>query len=319
MKLQLSPRDVRRYCGVDTLDLMTKTPGFVHVDEPYGQYAFKDNGASILAVAHCDTVQTAKYKVPKSTRGPVVSHMALDDRLGVYLLLDVLPRLGVKMDVLLTDDEEMGRSTARLFDPPKDKEYNWIFSFDRAGTDVVMYEFEDRDADWEGFWKGHGLKLGGGAFSDICELEALGCKAFNFGCGYHKQHTPECYADLRETAKMVNRFMGFYKAHGESHFPHLYRPERKWDHWGSRGLDGDWCGICGEYVQDPLQWGTFDVCSDCYLNMMAEYDMDPTDLNPEATDAEIDLAWEAIDLMEYEDMDARQQLVTAVHVMPELR
>ena len=42
---------------------------------------------------------------------------ALDDRLGAYIILDLLPKLGINVDVLLTVGEEQGRSTANFFAP----------------------------------------------------------------------------------------------------------------------------------------------------------------------------------------------------------
>ena len=81
---------------------------------------FIDNGASVLGVAHLDTVYPDKtwfFADEENVYCP-----RLDDRLGVYLLLDVIHRLGVKCDILLTDGEESMLSSAQGWST--DKEYN---------------------------------------------------------------------------------------------------------------------------------------------------------------------------------------------------
>ncbi len=169
-------------------------------------YVFRDQGEPVLAVAHLDTVLPG---TPFSHDGERVYCPALDDRLGVHLLLDVLPLLGVRFDLLLTDGEERGCSTARWFVPPR--RYNWMFSFDRAGTDVVLYQYDTPES--RRLLHRAGFRVGVGSYSDIADLWFLGCAGFNFGCGYHGQHRLDCYADLGETREMVARFVAFWELH----------------------------------------------------------------------------------------------------------
>jgi hypothetical protein len=72
-----------------------------------GAYIYKDNGSDILAIAHLDTVQSMKHFYTIDLGGErVVFNAQLDDRLGAYIILDLLPTLGVKCDILLTEGEE---------------------------------------------------------------------------------------------------------------------------------------------------------------------------------------------------------------------
>jgi hypothetical protein len=71
--------------------------------------------------------------------GHRVFNVKLDDRLGVYTCLIICGR-GLKFDVLLTEDEEIGQSTASFSETNKD--YNWMFQFDRQGVQTVMYQYE---------------------------------------------------------------------------------------------------------------------------------------------------------------------------------
>lgn len=179
------------------------------VGTPGGNYVFRDQGERVLGVAHLDTVLNG---TPFIHDGERVYCPALDDRLGVHLLLDVLPLLGVRFDLLLTEGEEQGCSTARWFVPPK--KYNWMFSFDRAGTDVVLYQYDTPTN--RRLLHRAGFRVGTGSYSDIADLWFLGCAGFNIGCGYHRQHKPDCYADLGETRVMVQRFVRFWDEHHDS-------------------------------------------------------------------------------------------------------
>ncbi len=194
-------------------------------ETPDGPFIHIDRGASVLAVAHLDTVQSAK---PQWLSPWIINTPDLDDRLGVWILLSLLPRLhpDVKYDVLLCDSEEVGESTAKDYAKAigTDHAYNWLIEFDRKGVDVVTYDY---DADgWDETLAAEGLTIGSGAFSDISYLEALGVKGVNFGCGYYRAHSKDCWADLRETRLQVDRFADFWRQYSGVRFPHVERDVR---------------------------------------------------------------------------------------------
>ena len=178
---------------------------------------FKDNDSKILGVAHLDSVCKPTHFTPVVLpHRELIFSPTLDDRLGAFLLLDHLPKMGIKFDVLLTTDEEIGRSTADLFETSK--KYNWMFQFDRAGNDLVMYDYETPEL--EKMMKKMGWKVGQGMFSDISELEHLGCKGFNFGVCYDDYHSYNAYADLTALKQVIKRFKTFYDKVAGIHFPH---------------------------------------------------------------------------------------------------
>lgn len=186
--------------------------------EPEDYYFFQDNGSDILAVAHLDTVGPANSRAchyVDTEGGPVVYSRALDDRLGAYIILDMLPKLGVRFDVLLTVGEESGLSTAAFFEPPK--KYKWMIEFDRGGTDVVLYQYDTpylrklvRDS---------GAHVGDGIFSDISYLGHLGISGLNWGVGYRDYHGPRAHAYLNDTCDMVDTFMDFHADNKHKHLP----------------------------------------------------------------------------------------------------
>lgn len=199
-------------------------------------YHFADNGSKILAVAHLDHVQSdGTCQVVKTAAGMLALSGALDDRLGAYVILELLPKLGITCDWLLTTDEEIGASTASDFpfdangDLITDKEYNWIIEFDRGGTDVVMYDFETDEL--TKLVEASGARVGVGSFSDICCLEHLGCAAFNWGVGYEDYHGPRSHAWLEDTFRMVARFLKFHKANADKFLeyePTPWTPSPRW-------------------------------------------------------------------------------------------
>jgi hypothetical protein len=232
----------------------------VAVDQspPDDYYFFKDNGADILAVAHLDTVIDHERRICnfiETAAGPIVYSGALDDRLGAYIILELLPLLGVKCDILLTVGEETGRSTAAYFEPGDhhDREYNWMIEFDRGGTDVVMYQYDD-DAT-RALVRECGAKVEDGIFSDISYMEHLGIKGFNWGVGYRDYHGPHGHAYLDDTTTMVGHFLKFHEANAEVSLPH------------EESGGGSWWGGYRRFVNDDERMR----CDQC-LNLSVDYD-----------------------------------------------
>lgn len=203
-------------------------------------YYYQDNGSDILAIAHLDTVQANRQCTVSDTgAGLLATSGALDDRLGAYIILELLPALGVNTDILLTTDEEHGQSTAEDFTPPDNKYYNWMFSFDRMGTDVVMYQYETKGLCE--MLETCGAHVGTGIFSCISVLDFLGCSGFNWGCGYQDYHSARSHAWLEDTFRQVARFVKFYRLYGGMMLPYLYDPPKRLQTWygGGNGWKDD--------------------------------------------------------------------------------
>ncbi len=161
-------------------------------------------GSPVLMVAHVDTV--LEPHCAAEIRGNRLYHTGLDNRLGVYLGLEVLPAMGLNVDLLLTTDEEAGCSTAALLRTRK--QYNWMFSFDRTGADVVCYQYDC--APLTLILNGCGFRVGAGTYSCIAELRHLRCCGMNFGCGMFDYHGAGAYCDLGMLNRQLKRFAAFY-------------------------------------------------------------------------------------------------------------
>lgn len=227
------------------------------VELPAGRfYWYRDNGARVLAVAHLDTVQGDRTcRVTNSAAGLLAVSGALDDRLGAYVILELLPRLGITCDVLLTTDEERGQSTAYEFaqDFAEGKQYDWVIEFDRGGTDVVMYQYETPEL--VAMVESVGAHVGDGSYSDIADLESLGCAALNWGVGYQDYHSPRAHAWLADTFRMVGRYVDFHTVYVGQRLDHVPEPPRSgWatsrDAWEVTEDDEEYwvTGDCGHSV-----------------------------------------------------------------------
>lgn len=236
---------------------VTKTPG------PHGAnwYAFKDNGSSILAVAHLDTCvphDRRKTVLADTAGGQVVYSGALDDRLGAYVLSSLLPEMGLEFDLLFTVGEEMGMSTAEHFDPRQhhSRDYDWIIEFDRGGTDVVLYQYEDDDLIER--VEATGARVEQGIFSDISYMEHLGVKALNWGVGYRDYHSTRGHVWLDDLFEMIEYFLLFHEENAGQCLPH-YKAEPKW--W-ERGGTGSYSGSRYEEVVPDVVVGSLTDCGE---------------------------------------------------------
>ena len=203
---------LKLYCTASIDELFESIDGEI-VGKPGDQYAYRDNNSNILGIAHCDTVQRQNHFCYSNG---LVFNPKLDDRLGVYTLVDLLPSLGIRLDILLTENEEIAQSTAQSFET--DKRYNWIVEFDRRGCDVVSYCY-----DFDSVLKKY-FKIGRGTFSDICYLEHLSCKGFNLGIGYHSEHAINAYMSIKQYTTNIQRFIAFYTDNKDTFFDHVPLP-----------------------------------------------------------------------------------------------
>lgn len=253
---------LRSYCLSDIPAIMRRLNG-----EIINGYAFKDNGSNILAVAHLDTaLQSDVFEVFDLDDDYAVLCPNLDDRLGVYIIMDLLPKMGINVDVLLTTGEETAQSTARNF--VTEKKYNWIVEFDRRGVDTVCYDYSDKS--WDSTIQEY-FKLGQGTFTDISELENLGCKALNIGIGYYNEHTHNSYAILSQTISQVEAFKGFYTANKNTFFKHVPMEYEYYDPYMFGACE---CLECGMVQGDNMAA----VCAKCGGCLIGQWEPDTQEL-----------------------------------------
>lgn len=211
-----SPESFARLNTVTNPDLLVPE-AFASFGEQPETAVLINRGGNILVVAHVDCVQppSATARLLDLDGTPRLYSPVLDNRLGVYLALDVLPAYDVVADVLLTTNEERGASTAALVTTRK--QYSWIVSFDRGSEDVVCYHYAHEALHQRLI--SSGFRIGQGSYSCIVETGHLEAQAFNVGCGVFEPHSPHAYVDLSMLARQLERFAGFYQRWHRTHFP----------------------------------------------------------------------------------------------------
>lgn len=206
---------------------------------------FVDNDAKILFVAHLDTVCTPKIKLITKDR---IFAPGLDDRLGCWTAY-VLSRK-YDADLLLTDLEESGKTTAQYHDC---KDYNWVVEFDREGKDVVMYDItnDDFETALEKHWT-----TGFGSFSDISMLDTTAC-CFNLGIGYRLAHSELSYVDKAVYYRQLKKFDKFYRENKDTKFVAekiIYDTNSVYDKFNGH----NW------YAKDDYRTYQYDQCDCCF-------------------------------------------------------
>jgi hypothetical protein len=231
---------LRNRVHATTAELHAEVGGVVRCPNDLTYAYRRKKGNRILAVAHCDTVHCNAHHFHYSD--DLAYSTKLDDRMGVWIILDLLPILGIGADILLTDGEETCQSTARYF--TTEKKYNWIVQFDRRGEDAVTYDYKVMEKPLKEFFQ-----VGWGSYTDIRELEGLGVGAFNVACGYHNEHSLGSYARLWETLAQLNRFNDFWEKHKDTRFIHKKPNWKRWSrHKGPDDYPNEEANGVGEYT-----------------------------------------------------------------------
>jgi hypothetical protein len=211
---------LENYCTLPTDDLMKIIAMDDHAETDEG-YVYINNNSDVLVVAHadvCGQIEDVPFFFEHEINTPTLKETRfyspyLDDRLGVWVVMELLKELRINVDVLITTGEEMEMSTAEAFVKDTAKTWNWIAEFDRRGDDVVMYQYKNKQMVNQ--LKKAGFRIGLGSFSDICYMEDLGIACFNVGVGYEEEHSTYCWGTLEVLLKQLIKFEKFYwKNHG---------------------------------------------------------------------------------------------------------
>ena len=164
-------------------------PDLLHaIPDGKGNYKIGSSGR-VLGLAHMDTVFDSRMPRPIDS-GHVIISPALDDRIGIYVLL-AIRELIPALDIILTDDEESCDSTA--VDIPENPDYIAAVEVDRGGfADCALYQYL-KDSTWAAYVENiTGLRAVEGSYSDIADCE-IGIAAVNLPAGYVSAHTENCF------------------------------------------------------------------------------------------------------------------------------
>jgi len=249
---------------------------FLDIDttmEPWAEHEVRINerrywhiksGGKILLVAHVDTVlKPVKPRIKKKR----IKGRGLDDRLGIYMAMTILEEHPEIVDVLITDDEEIGMSTASLVPTEDLANYNCIIELDRGGDDFVHYGLAGPDLVYayeEYADKGFGMA------SDIMHLNKPNCGCINVGIGYYKAHAKNSYCKTEEFIQSYHNVMDFIEKYQDVHFEACVPPKR-YSYAKNKYFT--------EYYESYEDWETMDKedgmpkierCDDCDIELLFE-------------------------------------------------
>jgi len=163
---------------------------------------FLVNKPKLLFIAHRDTVRKPTGVI---TFNNYLISAVIDNRLGMNLGINISKQFNF-IDILITDGEEMGMSSARFIPKKVLEKYNWCFSIDRMGKYPVTYQHNNKQA-FESLINIFG-SIAQGTFSDISEIKDIFC--VNFPAGHKSDHQELNYAkmdDIEECFEKIVRFI----------------------------------------------------------------------------------------------------------------
>ena len=185
-------------------------------------YIYVDNNSPVLLVAHMDTVQTPELRAGNTGAG-------FDDRLGCFVGHQLVKNYPQWFDLLITDYEESGSSTAEFFCPSH--EYNFVVELDREGAGYVDYDLASEELQ-QYLWV-YGLECNWGSYSDIVEMDFIKCSKINLGLGTYNGHAESPHSGFIESTldSQIKKLLNFVEDYHDKHFEYC----EGWRRWISGG------------------------------------------------------------------------------------
>ena len=254
------PKHMNHYFG-GIRQTMAFADEYRHVVDGRQYWHVTRPGSKILLVAHIDTVLPPT--TPVFNQGRILAQ-GLDDRLGVYLAFALFGQRN-DVDVLITDEEEKGSSTAELVPSFATQQYNMIVGLDRKDLDFVDYgRADDALIDAASEFR----EWGWGSFSDIDFFKAYHCGCINWGIGYHDAHGKGSYVKVDDLVKCIKELTGFLDKHGKTHFqPHEPVLTTK----GFGKYNYDWSNTGKDYYASVGTWHDDDAICNHYCPPEGRY------------------------------------------------
>lgn len=179
-------------------------------------YIIAEGTLPVCLCAHVDTIgeeinydNTSKISLydQKEDIFHVISGCTLDDRLGIYIIINIIES-GLRPSIIFTDLEESGGigATKLVEDYPKcPLDIKFIIELDRQGEkDSVYYSCGNKE--FQNYINSFGFNTAQGTFTDCLILgESWDIAAVNLSCGYQLEHTIYEYAHLEWTKNTENK------------------------------------------------------------------------------------------------------------------
>lgn len=191
------------------------------------QYILAEGELPVCLVAHLDTVgellnnkQENVIYDDKQDILHVLGGHTLDDRLGVWLIIQMI-EMGKKPSIIFTTDEELGGLAAADIVTsypicPLEK-IDFIIELDRKGFNDSVY-YTCGNIEFQNYINSFGFETAEGSFTDCLILgEAWDIAAVNLSISYYNEHTYYEYAHLKgalstldKVVKILDDWTGHY-------------------------------------------------------------------------------------------------------------
>ena len=198
-------------------------------------WIYSEGKLPILVCAHMDTVHKHLPKSFVYEKGKVSSPQGIggDDRCGIYMILEIIKKLDVK--VAFFEDEEIGGIGSTEFtktETIKSIDVNYVIELDRKGNkDAVFYDCDNpkfTNFVTEKYWK-----EAYGSYTDICNIcPVMGVAGVNLSCGYYNAHTLDEYVVTKELDKTISEVIKLIERSGEEKFEYIEAKYNKYWNYG---------------------------------------------------------------------------------------
>lgn len=250
-----------------------KSKGYNNIKNT-NMYLIAEGDLPICLCAHMDTVNEENYfGAPIYTlydRDQDILHVTsgctLDDRLGIYIILNII-EAGYRPSVIFTDKEEIGGIGASALVqsyPNCPFDIKFIIELDRRGRNDSVY-YSCRNKEFEEYINSFGFKTAQGSFTDCLILgEAWDIAAVNLSCGYMYEHTCLEYAHMQwvqETEEKVKEIL---------EQDYIDMPIYKYKKDEEKLFNSNQCALCGHDISkttnEQLFYGpgyNYYICDKC--------------------------------------------------------
>jgi len=226
-------------------------------------YVRNNDKTKPLLVSHMDTINDAyniainkndiilKNNIISLKKNNEAACLGGDDRVGVYIMLEIMKNHLNDYDFLFTTNEEIGGLGAKNFikDYPN-LNNTCIIQIDRRGTNhVATYGYDNKNL-LNILYDNYKLDVQRGSYTDAVDLsEITNIACFNLACGYYNNHTTAEYILLYDVVKIHKLLLNdnFIKDMSKQIYkckPKLYPRKRKFNCYNCDNLYN--CNECEE-------------------------------------------------------------------------
>jgi hypothetical protein len=283
---------IRRLKGIDNVSLYT------HNGNIYATKGVSDTYPCM--VSHMDTVHDiAEDLHPIECWGAITglnrvtmeqSGIGGDDKVGVYITLEMMERFDV-MKVAFFRDEEVGcagsyEADLSFFDDCRfvlqcDRKGNDDFVTVASGVDLSSCDFQEAVAP---IINSYCYKFAHGMMTDVMALKQMGvqCSVANMSCGYYRPHSHDEYVEVADVDNCMDMCISIIENCTDVYTHKHVKPKAKKGKglWGGyEDFDYDykysrmWSGVSLQESPASIEVDDKQLCQDCYSEQAVEYGM----------------------------------------------